>query len=141
MFGIEKIISKPLLKWIWNSKDDQIGTRTKIVLGSYSIIHLISVILMSWMLYRLFIQKKKDKWSLIIQISSLAVFLIIPYKLGDFIADSFVGLFSNVGKFTQFLTWTGLVISAIGIVLYFFDVQFTKKGDGEEENKDEEVEK
>ncbi|KLL02058.1 MAG: hypothetical protein MRERC_5c091 [Mycoplasmataceae bacterium RC_NB112A] len=63
MFEIEKLISKSLPKWIESGGKDDYG-RAKVVLSSYFIVHLISVGLMSWMLYRLLIQKKKDGWSL-----------------------------------------------------------------------------
>ncbi|KLL02626.1 MAG: hypothetical protein MRECE_59c005 [Mycoplasmataceae bacterium CE_OT135] len=49
MFGLEKLISKPVLKLIYNSKNDI--TMTKTVMAIYLLIHLISVGLMAWMLY------------------------------------------------------------------------------------------
>ena len=82
MFGIEKLISKSVNKWLYNSGKNDIRN-TKIVLWSYFFVHLAVASLLGWMLYRILGQKKKDKWSLVIPISCLVITLLIPYKSGD----------------------------------------------------------
>ena len=132
MFGIEKIISKPINKWLYNSGKNDI-LYTKIVLWSYFFVHLAVVSLLTWMLYRILWQKKKDKWSLIIPISCLIVTLFVPYK-GGTLMEFFGGALSSPSTFSTIFAYASLLMAIGCIGLYFFDVQFTKK-EGEEEEK------
>lgn len=128
MFGIEKLISKPLLKLIYNSENDI--TITKTVMGVEFLVHLISVGLMAWMLYRLLIKKQKTTANLVIPIIGAVISLLIPYNTGEEGIDFILGMFSKVSTFAMMLTFIGLIMAITSIVLYF-----TYK----EEKKDEEI--
>ena len=56
---------------------------TKIIIGTFCFLHLLTVILLNWMLYRILGEKKKDKWSLIVPIGCLITTLFIPYSGGE----------------------------------------------------------
>ena len=136
MFKLEKLISKPLLKWIENSKNDVLYT--KIVIWSFFTLHLLTVILLSWMLYRKLKQNKKDKWSLIIPISCLVITLFIPYKSGDWLVDLFLeGWSSRIMKLGKFCAYASLLMVIGCLVLYFVDVKIGKSEE-QDENKENE---
>ena len=131
MFKLEKLISKPIIKWIMNSeKGDKY---TKIIIGTFCFLHLLTVILLSWMLYRKLKQNKKDKWSLIVPIGCLIITLFIPYSGGEW--DFFLeGISSFMVKLGRFCAYASLLMGIACLVLYFVDVKIGKS-ENEEEKK------
>ena len=136
MFKLEKLISKPIIKWIEKSgKNEELYT--KIVLWSFFALHLLTVILLSWMLYRKLKQNKKDKWSLIVPIGCLIITLFIPYKSGDWLVDLFLeGFYSWVMKLGKFCAYASLLMGIACLVLYFVDVKIGKSEEQKEENNE-----
>ena len=132
MFKLEKLISKPIIKWIEKSgKNEELYT--KIVMWSFFALHLLTVILLSWMLYRKLKQNKKDKWSLIVPIGCLIITLFIPYSGGEW--DFFLeGISSFVVKLGKFCAYASLLMEIACLVLYFVDVKIGKS-ENEEEKK------
>ncbi len=136
MFKLEKLISKPLLKWIGNSKNGDLYT--KIVIWSVFALHLLTVILLSWMLYKKLKQNKKDKWSLIVPIGCLIITLFIPYSSGEW--DFFLeGISSFMVKLAKFCAYASLLMGIACLVLYFVDVKIGKAENSEEERNQEKL--
>ncbi|MCE8159019.1 MAG: hypothetical protein I3270_00845 [Candidatus Moeniiplasma glomeromycotorum] len=109
---------------------------TKIIIGTFCFLHLLTVILLSWMLYRKLKQNKKDKWSLIVPIGCLFITLFIPYSGGEW--DFFLeGISSFMVKLGKFCAYASLLMGIACIILYFFDVKIEKgeKQDGYKENE------
>ena len=131
MFKLEKLIRKPIIKWIEKSgKNEELYT--KIVMWSFFALHLLTVILLSWMLYRKLKQNKKDKWSLIVPIGCLIITLFIPYSGGEW--DFFLeGISSFMVKLGRFCAYASLLMGIACLVLYFVDIKFVKSESSEKE--------
>jgi len=133
MFKLEKLISKPIIKWISNSGENEVRN-TKIIMWGFFTLHLLTFVLLSWMLYRRLKQNKKDKWSLIVPIGCLVITLFIPYSSGgwDFLLEGFSSWMMKIGKFCAYAS---LLMGIACLVLYFVDIKISKsEEDQEEEN-------
>ena len=106
---------------------------TKIIIGIFCFLHLLTVALLAWMLYRKLKQNKKDKWSLIVPIGCLIITLFIPYSGGEW--DFFLeGISSFMVKLGKFCAYASLLMGIACLVLYFVDVKIGKSEEQEEEN-------
>jgi len=106
---------------------------TKIIIGAFCFLHLLTAVLLSWMLYRKLKQNKKDKWSLIVPIGCLVITLFVPYSGGewDFFLEGYSRFMVKLGKFCAYAS---LLMGIACLVFYFVEVRIGKSEEEKEEN-------